>query len=123
MEAKKRCCSEGIVVVDRLSDLTDELLGDILSFLPTKKAVHQCLSRRWNSVSSLRTSFDFHDSYKETAFRDFADRVLMMHKVFKNSFRLNYWCRDKNEFSSVNAVGIQAERRQRVIFMLCIKLV
>ncbi|GAB2230598.1 hypothetical protein Droror1_Dr00014874 [Drosera rotundifolia] len=89
MAARKRRHSEGNAGVDRLSDLPDEVLGHILSFLPTQKAVQtSALSKRWKGVFSLATGLEFHDCYKTTPFINFVDRVLSLHKVFHKKIQV-----------------------------------
>ncbi|XP_057418885.1 F-box/LRR-repeat protein At2g42730-like [Lotus japonicus] len=54
---KKINISEG---VDRISELSDEVLGHILSFLPSKEAIATCsLSKRWRYVWKLVSALDF----------------------------------------------------------------
>ncbi|GAB2258749.1 hypothetical protein Droror1_Dr00014909 [Drosera rotundifolia] len=90
MAAKKRRRNEDIIAVDRLSDLPDEVLGHILSFLPTKKAVQtSVLSKRWKGVFSLATGLEFNCCHDATAFINFVDRVLSLHKVSIRRFKLN----------------------------------
>ncbi|GAB2258735.1 hypothetical protein Droror1_Dr00014895 [Drosera rotundifolia] len=90
MAAKKRRRSEDIIAVDRLSDLPDEVLGHILSFLPTKKAVQtSVLSKRWKGLFSLATGLEFNCCHDATSFINFVDRVLSLHKVSIRRFKLN----------------------------------
>ncbi|GAB2258742.1 hypothetical protein Droror1_Dr00014902 [Drosera rotundifolia] len=104
MAANKRRRSEDIIAVDRLSDLPDEVLGHILSFLPTKKGVQtSVLSKRWKGVFSLATGLEFNDCHKATPFINFVDRVLSLHKVSIGRFKLNFRSMDQSDVSCVNA--------------------
>ncbi|XP_057418876.1 F-box/FBD/LRR-repeat protein At4g26340-like [Lotus japonicus] len=54
---KKINISEG---VDRISELSDEVLGHILSLLPSKETIATCLlSKRWRYVWKLVSALDF----------------------------------------------------------------
>ncbi|CAG7906941.1 unnamed protein product, partial [Brassica rapa] len=67
--------------MDRISNLPDELLCHVLSFLPTKNAaLTSVLSKRWLNLWKLVPNLDIDDSLKEIrqSFIDFVDRVLAM---------------------------------------------
>ncbi|XP_074273496.1 putative F-box protein At3g58860 isoform X3 [Silene latifolia] len=79
--------------LDRISSLPDELLGHILSFLPTLSALQtSLLSTRWRYLFTLTTSLSFDDQeYYElsshgnktlnTGFVRFVSGVLVLHRV------------------------------------------
>ncbi|KAH9605028.1 hypothetical protein KSS87_019993 [Heliosperma pusillum] len=87
--------------IDRISSLPDELLGHMLSFLPTRHAVStSILSTRWRYLYTLTTILSFDDSpcfddledYEiiednceiiaaTQRFKEFVDRVLEVHQV------------------------------------------
>ncbi|XP_074273529.1 F-box/LRR-repeat protein At3g58900-like isoform X3 [Silene latifolia] len=79
--------------LDRISSLPDELLGHILSFLPTLSALQtSLLSTRWRYLFTLTTSLSFDDQeYYElsshgnktlnTGFERFVSGVLVLHRV------------------------------------------
>ncbi|KAI5354149.1 PREDICTED: F-box/LRR-repeat [Prunus dulcis] len=53
------------VLVDRISELGDGILGGIVSRLPLKQAVATCvLSKRWRYVWSHTRTLNFHDDYR-----------------------------------------------------------
>lgn len=78
---------------DRVGNLPNNLIGHILSFLPTKYAVAtSVLSTRWKKFWTLITSLDFDDEllihpekrtkyYFQLIFRYFVFRVLAFHRV------------------------------------------
>ncbi|KAK9733888.1 hypothetical protein RND81_04G098900 [Saponaria officinalis] len=90
--------------LDRISSLPDELLGHILSFLPTLNAVQtSMLSTRWRYLFTLTTnlSFDepqyfrFLDKPSSKGFKRFINGVLALHIVtpiqkFSLKFRRTY---------------------------------
>ncbi|GAB2234173.1 hypothetical protein Droror1_Dr00003411 [Drosera rotundifolia] len=78
---------------DRVSGMPDEVLGDILSFLPLKEAVAtSLLSRRWRSVYSWITDIGFG---APDSSGDRQDKVLL----FKEFVR-GFWARLKS--SNIN---------------------
>ncbi|XP_057442936.1 probable FBD-associated F-box protein At1g32375 [Lotus japonicus] len=72
---------------DRLSDLPDEILLNILSFLPTEVAfTTTVLSKRWTPLFYSLTALDFDDEAEEDEenyihFRRFVDNVLLSPRV------------------------------------------
>ncbi|XP_074305296.1 F-box protein At4g09920-like isoform X2 [Silene latifolia] len=91
--------------LDRISSLPDELIGHILSFLPTLSALQtSLLSTRWKYLFTLTTSlsfddqeyFDFHGiKTVNTAFEKFVSGVLTVHRVMsiqKFSLKLKRTC-------------------------------
>ncbi|XP_019095803.1 PREDICTED: putative FBD-associated F-box protein At3g50710 [Camelina sativa] len=76
--------------MDRISNLSDDLLLKILSELPTKDVVAtMLLSKRWKLLWTMVTKLDFDDSVKEyigknavpyRKFQEYIDRFLVSHK-------------------------------------------
>lgn len=67
---------------DLTSNLPDHVIGHILSFLPTKEAVHtSVLSKRWMCLATLITGLNFDDrdfkTIRKKSFIDFVDRALL----------------------------------------------
>ncbi|EOA14607.1 hypothetical protein CARUB_v10027858mg [Capsella rubella] len=72
--------------MDRLSYLHDEVLLDILSFLPSAKEVvsTMVLSKRWRFLWKMVPRLVYDDSYQTTEkgnFSTFVDRSLVLHKA------------------------------------------
>lgn len=66
---------------DRLSDLDEDLLIHILSFLPIKEAVRVCtVSKRWRLLWTYVPTVNFDSS----ASWGFMHRVMSLHKPSKN---------------------------------------
>ncbi|XP_074270579.1 F-box/LRR-repeat protein At3g58900-like [Silene latifolia] len=102
--------------LDRISTLPNELLGHILSFLPTKCAViTSVLSTRWRYLFTLTTCLSFEDepcfgstkeckeieAARKISFKAFVDKVLELHKTLPiNKFRLI--CRTSYDNSDYN---------------------
>ncbi|XP_056685421.1 F-box/LRR-repeat protein At3g58900-like [Spinacia oleracea] len=71
MSYRHRECCKLATKLDRISGLPDEVLGHILSFLPTKCAVGtSILSTRWKYLFRLTTNLYFEDSYASSAGND-----------------------------------------------------
>lgn len=93
---------------DRLSNLPDEIISNILSLMPTKFAVRtSILSERWRYSWVLTHNVDLDDRragrHGKDCLSDFVDRVLSMkvHKTYKvELFRLNFtiWSFPKSTF-------------------------
>ncbi|KAK9733886.1 hypothetical protein RND81_04G098800 [Saponaria officinalis] len=83
--------------LDRISSLPDELLGHVLSFLPTRLAVTtSILSTRWRYLFTLTTCLSFEDrpsygsygNHEESeiieaarCFKEFVDKVVESHRI------------------------------------------
>ncbi|XP_074273524.1 F-box protein At4g22280-like [Silene latifolia] len=80
--------------LDRISSLPDDVLGHVLSFLPTRFAVStSLLSTRWRHLFTLTTCLSFEDEIvsgpKEKneiieaaqRFKEFTDKVLELHQI------------------------------------------
>ncbi|KAK3142539.1 hypothetical protein QOZ80_4BG0347880 [Eleusine coracana subsp. coracana] len=99
--ASKRVRGSGGSSGDRLSALTDDLLGRILSFLPSRQSVQtSVLSKRWTdlwrSVPAINLDVqDFRvrddDHYQRwLKMEDFTTNLLMRHRVARlDAFRLH----------------------------------
>ncbi|KAK3036338.1 hypothetical protein RJ639_031745 [Escallonia herrerae] len=107
---------------DRLSNLPDEILCHILSFLPTKNAVAtSILSSRYLSLWSCIPVLDFHDQphlHSPQKFVEFVDQVLAGNKSSSiDTFKLSFEnCTDLEPISSVNR-WIEAVIKRRVVKM------
>lgn len=82
---------------DRLSDLPESILTDILSRLPTRDAVRTCVlskqwEKKWTSIYNLEfkdVQFRGHGPSRKDRFSNFVDRVLMQcSSTTLQSFRL-----------------------------------
>ncbi|KAJ4789607.1 FBD-associated F-box protein [Rhynchospora pubera] len=77
MDNSSRLCVQMNGGIDRISGLPDPILTHILSFLPTKEAVHTCLlSKRWKNMwaSVPVLNFDlkeFGDGYSDFKLEDY----------------------------------------------------
>ncbi|XP_074305275.1 F-box protein At4g22280-like [Silene latifolia] len=91
---KKTRKHQGKKCLDRISSLPDDVLGHILSFLPTRFAVStSILSTRWRHLFTLTTCLSFDDEPcfghpKENErieatrrFKEFVDKVVELHQI------------------------------------------
>ncbi|KAJ4896223.1 F-box family protein [Raphanus sativus] len=103
---------------DAISWLPDEVLGKILSLLPTKQAAStSVLAKKWRHVFRLVHTLDFDDSVllqpeegKEEwpvireSFRNFVDRTLALQSGFPiNNFSLKFHIHESREMAYVSA--------------------
>ncbi|XP_074270583.1 putative F-box/FBD/LRR-repeat protein At3g59240 isoform X2 [Silene latifolia] len=102
------CC------LDRISSLPDELLGHLLSFLPTRCAVRtSTLSTRWRYLFTLTSSLSFDDAscfslpgrYEvieaTRKFKLFVDKVLELHQISPIK-KFNLLCKCTYDNSDLN---------------------
>jgi hypothetical protein len=109
-------------MVDRISDLSDEILCHILSFLPTKQAfTTTLLSKRWNPLCYSLTTLCFDDKTtgydldKSDRFFRFID-TLMLSPHVTNQFILKTFClkcRFRNSDADFNS-WIEAAKQRRI---------
>ncbi|XVF78352.1 hypothetical protein PTKIN_Ptkin14bG0124800 [Pterospermum kingtungense] len=103
-EASKKACTG---CSDRISDLPDHLILQILSFLSTKQAVEtSVLSKRWGLLWTVVPTLHLEDSYQSifdeqarVKFVHFVDKVLFLKKAasvekFLLDCKSDYWCID-----------------------------
>ncbi|WJX58348.1 hypothetical protein P8452_43813 [Trifolium repens] len=108
-------------VVDRISELSDDILCHILSFLPTKQAFTTILlSKRWNLLCYSLTTLSFDDetipirSDKRIGFFRFIDTLMLSPHVTNQSlktFRLKFRCEPSD---SDFYAWIEAAKRRRI---------
>ncbi|XP_047336870.1 F-box/LRR-repeat protein At4g14103-like [Impatiens glandulifera] len=115
---------------DRISNLPNCILNNILSLLPTKDAVStSALSSKWKCQWTSLTSFDFDDSilYPSNAnysvevirFMNFVERVLLLRDNFNiKKFRLS--CRVPDNAARVNAWISAATRHKTEELDICL---
>ncbi|KNA14424.1 hypothetical protein SOVF_107330, partial [Spinacia oleracea] len=93
---------------DRISSLPDEVLGRVLSLLPTKYAVATTvLSSKWNNLYKLSTTLDFDDSIsfnsrndlgneqQKASFKKFVNEMLAqckMSQITKFRLKCGHYC-------------------------------
>ncbi|KAK9706667.1 hypothetical protein RND81_07G143300 [Saponaria officinalis] len=103
--------------LDRISRLPDELLSNILSFLPTRCAVStSILSTRWRYLFTLTTCLSFDDAPflghrygngiieacpATRRFKEFVDKVLGLHRISPIK-KLSLQCRGIYDYSDLN---------------------
>ncbi|XP_074273932.1 F-box/LRR-repeat protein At3g59190-like isoform X1 [Silene latifolia] len=101
--------------LDRISSLPDELLGHVLSFLPTRCAVRtSILSKSWRRIFTLTSCLSFNDFDGPTeCFTEFVYNVLELHQIspikkFSLVCQATYDKSDLNTwFSKVVQKGVQ----------------
>ncbi|XP_019085541.1 PREDICTED: FBD-associated F-box protein At3g49020-like [Camelina sativa] len=76
-------CNRGVVSEDRISELLEPLLVDILSSLPTKTAIATSgLSRSWKSIWTMLPNLEFDSChYNHQTFSEDVSRTLILHKA------------------------------------------
>jgi hypothetical protein len=92
---------ENSAPIDRISNLPDELLSHILSFLPTKLAfTTTVLSKRWIPLFKLLTTLHFDDESfsNKDAFPSIVERVVLSTELIK-TFYLNCDAKHENRFN------------------------
>ncbi|XP_074271842.1 F-box/LRR-repeat protein At3g59190-like [Silene latifolia] len=92
--------------LDRISNLPDELLVLILSFLPTRYAVRtSILSRRWQYLFTLTDCLSFDDApwyASKRSFEKFVNKVLELHQMSPIR-KFSLVCRGSYNESHLNA--------------------
>ncbi|KAK9706669.1 hypothetical protein RND81_07G143500 [Saponaria officinalis] len=99
---------------DRISRLPDDLLGHILSFLPTRCAVRtSILSTRWRYLFTLTTCLSFNDApcfgrldrsdriEATRRFKEFVEKVLELHRI-SPICKFSLVCQDTYDASDLN---------------------
>ncbi|XP_010476710.2 PREDICTED: putative FBD-associated F-box protein At3g50710 [Camelina sativa] len=108
--------------MDRISNLSDDLLLKILSELPTKDVVAtMLLSKRWKLLWTMVTKLDFDDSVKEyigknayRKFQEYIDRFLVSHKSpVLETLKFNLRCRFSNAADMSTWIRFAIARRVR----------
>ncbi|KAK8618672.1 hypothetical protein V6N13_132655 [Hibiscus sabdariffa] len=81
-------------IVDRLSDLPDELLCRIFSFLPTHQPIRlSCLTSRYRYIWRSVPILDFWDNhYPKGCFKKAMENALKLHETLANIRRFRLWC-------------------------------
>ncbi|XP_065862318.1 F-box/FBD/LRR-repeat protein At4g26340-like isoform X2 [Euphorbia lathyris] len=78
-------------IIDRISKFPDEILGKILSYLPTKEAVAtSVLSKRWEHLWTLTSDLDFSDNWL-MQYKDENDRMIKMMSFLKYVDRVIFY--------------------------------
>ncbi|XP_010412647.1 PREDICTED: FBD-associated F-box protein At3g49020-like [Camelina sativa] len=111
--------NRGVVSEDRISELPEPLLVDILSSLPTKTAIATSgLSRSWKSIWTMLPNLEFDSShYNHQTFSEDVSRTLILHNApFLESLKLEvgYEC-DALEIGLL--VGIAFARHVRKLVL------
>ncbi|KAF3555250.1 hypothetical protein F2Q69_00016937 [Brassica cretica] len=105
------------VSTDSISSLPDEVLGKVLSLLPTEQAAStSVLSKRWRNLLSLVDSLDLSDDATATGdprgFPDFVDKTLALLRNSSIIKRFSLRCEHTHDASRVdNWICTVLERR------------
>ncbi|CAN6842432.1 unnamed protein product [Brassica oleracea] len=105
------------VSTDSISSLLDEVLGKVLSLLPTKQAAStSVMSKRWRNLLSLVDSLDLSDDATATGdprgFPDFVDKTLALLRNSSIIKRFSLRCEHTHDASRVdNWIRTVLERR------------
>ena len=111
------------IMVDRISNLSDELLCHILSFIPTKLAfTTTVLSKRWTSLCYSLPVLDFEYGWEDSCYQfdRFCRNVdaVMLSPLSTNqplqTFYLKCYLRDQDHISRIFNAWIEAAKRRHV---------
>ncbi|KAL7087275.1 hypothetical protein ACP275_13G057900 [Erythranthe tilingii] len=112
----KRRRNQNTVSIDRISDLPDEVIFHILSFLQTKFSVRtSILSRRWRYLWSYVPNLHFHNENQG----GIIDRVLSLHKLQSiATFRATDWIH-RSDYQIEKWITFAVERNVRNLHLNC----
>ncbi|KAL3647081.1 hypothetical protein CASFOL_008049 [Castilleja foliolosa] len=109
------------VLIDRLNNLSDDVLCHILSFLPPKLSMStSILARRWRFLWAHVPNlyFDSYDHYSRMRFLSIINNVPLLHKMQSiTGFRLSYLEFDSGEFTIETWITFAIERNVQHIHL------